>query len=160
MNDSRNLLRLDRLTSMNAPKHVRLTIRDARRGGGSPRASGAEWSRPGRQMRTVVVLLALCGASASVAGTSLDAPVTPDHPTIRSEIQRAHVASRACNSIMDRHLPTATVDDVIAYHDCMSKIISDASNNGTYSAPFEIGIDFDRLNDSSIMLKRQPMKAL
>ena len=107
------------------------------------------------RLSLILLLLALCAVAAFAADMSLDAPAAGDHPSIRSEIQRAHVASKACISIMDRHLPGAVeaLDDVIAYHGCMDKIISEAAKNGTYSPAFEIGVDFDRLNDSSIQLK-------
>jgi hypothetical protein len=101
----------------------------------------------------LLLLLALFAAPALAAETSLDAPAAGDRPTIRSEIQRAHVASNACISTMDQHLPAEALDDVIAYHHCMDKIISEVAKNGTYSVAFELGVDFDRLNDSSIQLK-------
>ncbi len=95
-----------------------------------------------------------CSSIAFAASPALDAPASPDRPTIRSELRRANRASGVCDSILGRHPPgTAEANsDVTAYVTCMSRIVWKVAQNGSYSEAFALGLDFQTVLDISTQL--------
>src|SRR5712671_1755784 len=110
-----------------------------------------------KSLSAAIALISLLSGSQTFGAEGvLDAPAMPDRPTVRTEVQRAHVASLSCPPKSAKyHLPW-TIEaalDAYDYYECMDKLLRDAALRRTYSEAFEAGIRLDSAGHAAVLLE-------
>ncbi|HYM30443.1 MAG TPA: hypothetical protein VEU47_04040 [Candidatus Cybelea sp.] len=92
---------------------------------------------------TTLTILAVLISSVPHAsfGADLSDPVTPAKATIRTELNRGHVAAAQCRDFDVVESKPGHTSDV--YAGCIDRILSEAAIDNTLTPPFEVAVLFD-----------------